>query len=387
MFTYNSFPNIPFVVSNALPGGFMNIAGDTVCYTIPEECLPQTDFGFSLNQNAQARLNNYNINPWGYGLPQFSPEAINAWNQQILAPTADQIASQRINGAKASIASTKAKIQAKLNNKDITDEEKARLEALLEELKAQEEKLQNVIDNSYVLTREEASKQAGEVADAVADINSRIDGEKKDEKVDNKDKTDNKDKVNKDETDDDETDETKKTKETQGKKDVTYSSTIKRDIERFYYATYCVGTDDPEMENVIGNIDSDNVMDYMTAWNKYHSAEKGESFMKAFISDANEGFWGNALSLGVCHLFGYGTVSDQKVNGCRQVALALREKAEELGIYDECAADFAAINKELGSWLWIDNAIYKHYDNIIKKIANKMGPGYAKNAEPKVVKS
>ena len=38
---------------------------------------------------------------------------------------------------------------------------------------------------------------------------------------------------------------------------------VKAAIETFYAATYCAGTDDPAMEEVIGSITSDNVMDYI----------------------------------------------------------------------------------------------------------------------------
>ena len=54
----------------------------------------------------------------------------------------------------------------------------------------------------------------------------------------------------------------------------------------------------------------------------------------------------------------------------------LLKKAEELGIYDECKADFAAIDKEMGSVFMVYNSIAKNYDNILKKIAEKMGSKY-----------
>ena len=254
--------------------------------------------------------------------------------------------------------------------------------------KAEEELVE--LTTKTELSATEALKESNRIGDEIRNIindANNIGKPKDDKKADKKDDKD-KDKVDgKDNTDDtDKTDDEEKVDETensQGKKEVKYSPQVKTAIETFYAATYCAGTDDPAMEEVVGSITSDNVMDYMTAWNKYHSGEKGESFMEAFMSDANEGFWGTVLGgFGINKLFGYGATSDQKVNGCRQVAYALREKAEELGIYDECKADFAKIDKELGSWLWIDDDIYKNFDNIIKKIANKMAPGYSKYGSP-----
>ena len=55
---------------------------------------------------------------------------------------------------------------------------------------------------------------------------------------------------------------------------------------------------------------------------------------------------------------------------------ALRDKALELGIMDECRGDFAAINKEVKSTFWFDNDVAENYDNIIKKIAAKEGKKY-----------
>ena len=96
-------------------------------------------------------------------------------------------------------------------------------------------------------------------------------------------------------------------------------------------------------------------MDYVLGWNKYHSAEKGESFMEAFMWDAD---------------------ASQKKKYGKQIARALRDKAEKLGVYDQCKEDFAKIDKEMGSWLWISNDVSQNYDNIIKVIAQKMGSKY-----------
>ena len=84
--------------------------------------------------------------------------------------------------------------------------------------------------------------------------------------------------------------------------------------------TYCVGTKDEEMEEVLNLVNKDNVMDLVLAWNKYHSGEEGESFIEAFMWDADSG---------------------QKEKYGKLIARALRDKAEELGIYDECREDFA----------------------------------------------
>ena len=117
------------------------------------------------------------------------------------------------------------------------------------------------------------------------------------------------------------------------------------------------------MEEVLNLVNKDNVMDLVLAWNKYHSGEEGESFIEAFMWDAESG---------------------QKEKYGKLIARALRDKAEELGIYDECREDFAKIDKEMGSWLYISNDIAQNYDNIIAKIAEKME---ANTADLKVKKN
>ena len=381
--TYQSYANIPFM--NALPCITTNFGGDIQVATIPD--YASAPIGVELNGLAQQALTPP-LASLGPNIQVPSQDSINNYVNALYAPIANNIASGNINCNLQNINITRNKLNAMLLDEKYKDN-KEESEALLERLKKAEEELVELTTKTE-LSATEALKESNRIGDEIRNIindANNIGKPKDDKKADKKDDKD-KDKVDgKDNTDDtDKTDDEEKVDETensQGKKEVKYSPQVKTAIETFYAATYCAGTDDPAMEEVVGSITSDNVMDYMTAWNKYHSGEKGESFMEAFMSDANEGFWGTVLGgFGINKLFGYGATSDQKVNGCRQVAYALREKAEELGIYDECKADFAKIDKELGSWLWIDDDIYKNFDNIIKKIANKMGPGYSKYGSP-----
>lgn len=119
-------------------------------------------------------------------------------------------------------------------------------------------------------------------------------------------------------------------------------------VDQFYDATYCWGTKDEQMEQALKNINSNNVMDVMKAWNLVHSTEKGESFMKAFMWDADHG---------------------QKEQYGKQIAAALRDRALATGVFEDCREDFAIIDQELRSWFFISNDISKNFDNIIAKIA------------------
>jgi hypothetical protein len=297
------------------------------------------------------------------------------WN-----PVANNMANQSIAECTQNIANAKATLEKMLKKEGITDDEKKSINELLDKLKAQEDKLKEITNNTSKLTPNEALTKTREIEAAIkeilSDINKLATGEKvesdKDDKDDKKaDETDNDEtgKVNKDDkanndnkaNENDKTNKNEKDDKTQGSDKLNLSSDVKTNIEIFYDAIDGPGTKNSELESVISSIDADNVMEYMVGWNKYHSTQNGESFMEAFVWDADH---------------------TQKKNGCRQIEYALREKAEELGIYDECRADFAAIDKELSSWFWISNDISQNFDNIIQKIAAKMGGEYKKYSSP-----
>ena len=60
--------------------------------------------------------------------------------------------------------------------------------------------------------------------------------------------------------------------------------------------------------------------------------------------------------------------SKQKEKYCKQIELALRDRAIAAGVFEECREDFAIIDNELRSWFYISNDISANFDNIIKKI-------------------
>lgn len=135
-------------------------------------------------------------------------------------------------------------------------------------------------------------------------------------------------------------------------------------VDQFYDATYCWGTKDEKMEEVLGSINSGNVMDVMKTWNLVHSTEKGESFMEAFMWDADHG---------------------QKEKYGKQIATALRDRAIAAGVFEDCKEDFAIIDNELRSWFYISNDISANYDKIIAKIADaeksKNGTPYEQSSQ------
>ena len=334
MFTNLSYANLPYW--NQLPMTVTNYGGDTQVSTIPKY--------------ASGRI--------GMGIP-----SVQDLTQSYLNPAMNQMANTVIRATQQAIAATKQGLNAALQKKDLKEEDKKKINNLLEQLKKQEEALKELMQSTEMKPEDAFTKaqdiqkevnkiktSANELFKAINNGTStdstktdadatKADGD--DTKTDGKTKTDDKTKTDgKDEKQGASVDQTK----------------ITNLVDQFYDATYRIGTDDEAFNSVCEQITDENVLDVMLTWKKFHGTEKGESFMQAFMWDAN---------------------ADQKKTYGKKIARALRDKAVALGIYDKCREDFAAIDKEMNSWFYISNDVAKNYDNIIKEIANKEGKPYA----------
>lgn len=348
------YANLPFY--GVLPMMGTNYGGDFQLSTIP----PYLGKNLNLFFNPMAQASGWGMPSFNMFNPMMTPQmdmnTLVQGTQQLVAPVLNQLTSQNINLAVNNIGQAKARLQAKMQDENITEEQRNEIQGILDKLKEQENKL-NDIKNSKDLDPQTAYQKVSQieadvqklVREAINVINNKPSSGETDE-VDDADNADNVDEA--DEADDaDEADEV-----SQGSVDNFDTDTVAA-VDQFYDSVYGLGTDDEKMEEVLDLVNKDNVMDLVLGWNKYHSAEKGESLMEAFMWDAD---------------------ASQKVKYGKLIARALRDKAEELGIYDECKDDFAQIDKEMGSWLYVSNDVSKNYDNIIEKIANKMGSKYGK---------
>ncbi len=353
MFTNLSYANLPYW--NQLPMTVTNYGGDTQVSTIPE--YASSRIGMTMNPIAQQQF--------GMSMPSVQDLA-----QSYLNPAMNQMANTVIRNTQQAIAATKQGLNAALQKKDLKEEDKKKINDLLEQLKKQEEKLKELmqatetkpedaftkaqdIQNEVNKIKESANKlftaiNKGTSTDSTktdnddtkADDTTKADGDDS-KKADGKTKTNDKTKADgKDEKQGASVDQAK----------------ITSLVDQFYDATYRVGTDDEAFNSVCEQITDENIIDVMLTWKKFHTTEKGESFMQTFMWDAN---------------------SDQKKTYGKKIARALRDKAVALGIYDKCREDFATIDKEMNSWFYISNDVAKNYDNIIKEIANKEGKPYA----------
>lgn len=358
--TNASLANIPFW--SQLPMMYTNYGGDTQISTIPS--YAGYNLGLSFNPIAQQTWGF----PGGFNSSQVLPNAgidqgaVLRQAQSLLAPALNQLTSQNLNTCINNITATKARLNAKLQTEGITADEKAKIQEALDKLKECEDKL-NQLKNSQDLDPQTAyqkvSELEAEVNKVVRDSISTANGgstpatDTTSSKPEEAPKTEPKQGA-------EDTEETEPTGTTAAKEEAetgevdNFTPEMKAEIDKYYDAIDGIGTGE-SFDAVLNNINEENVMDYVLGWNKYHSAEKGESFMEAFMWDAD---------------------ASQKKKYGKQIARALRDKAEKLGVYDQCKEDFAKIDKEMGSWLWISNDVSQNYDNIIKVIAQKMGSKY-----------
>ena len=371
MFTYLSFADAPYM--GYLPTGITHFGGDTQIFTVPPECWAAPANSIYFDPLAQQALM-----PPATG---FYPSVDIGSVQQAGIDMANSITLRSVISTINSmlsrcgnmISGMKSRLNSMLLDEKLTDEQRKAVNDLLKRLDEQESKLRD-LQSATDLEVPERGKKAEEIENALREIANDMAKVKNGEKVDgdtdkdtdiDKDKDTDIDKDKDTDTDTDtDTDDTKtktKTKTNNSRVDNFPQEDVEA-VHNFRKAVYRIGTDDSLLEAVCGSITKDNVMDRMLAWNKYHSTEKGESFMQAFMWDANN----NPFNIG----------QGQKRKYARQIAEALREKAEELGLHDECREDFAAIDDELDSLLYISNDIAEKYDAIIKKIADKMGSKY-----------
>jgi len=405
MITNVGMANIPYW--SILPMGMSNYGGDVQIYDIPE--YVNSRIGMMLNPMAQAGLNQYLS---AGGVPSIQPAQINQGTVDNLARSwlggaEDNLSATNLNASRQNIEAAKTRLNAKLQTEGISDEDKKKVTDLLERLDEQEKKLKELQENKEI-SSEERYKKSKEIEKAVRDIvaeTSQLKIEpmaKKEEE--NADKADGENADNADNAEEKTAEEkaaeakAAEEKAAEGKPgaeaaEATQTGQEPQGVNEGYFvapeyadqvgqynaelkaqqdaATGGVrtpqqmaqsfseavnndgwwGTDNDKFEAVVKQINKDNVMPLLLAYNQTQTAGKGESFMEAFMWDANH---------------------NQKRDYGKQIADALQEKALETGVYEICKEDFKAIYDALDDFC-ISNDISANFDNIVERIAIKTG--------------
>ena len=131
MFTNLSYANLPYW--NQLPMTVTNYGGDTQVSTIPEYASGR--IGMTMNPIAQQQF--------GMGIP-----SVQDLTQSYLNPAMNQMANTVIRATQQAIAATKQGLNAALQKKDLKEEDKKKINNLLEQLKKQEEALKELMQST-----------------------------------------------------------------------------------------------------------------------------------------------------------------------------------------------------------------------------------------------
>lgn len=406
--TNNTFANIPYY--GCLPMMQTNFGGDLQLCTI--EPYAGYNIGYNLNPVAQQTWGGsifnpgaatcYAANPFSNGGCSSTPvssgiptpgtqgfnEAVRRGASQIVGNVLNTMTSQNLNRCLANIQQAKTALEAQLTNTNITDEQKKQVNDMLDKVKAQEEELKKIAESSD-LDPKTAYEKVGEQEKAlrqilvdtsklIKDINAPASSSTGETTTTSTGETTTAGETTTTATsgtaaahsattpEGASTDETTSTDESSPEienpaNDVNVFSWV----QKFYDATYGGwSTDNDAFNAVCDGINKDTVMPLMISWNANKSKEKGESFMDAFLWDADR---------------------DQKIKYGKQISTALRQKAMELGIAQDPALQeaFSKIDHEMNSLFWVDNdKASEGYNKAIEIIAKKMGGEYAKYATP-----
>ena len=406
--TNNTFANIPYY--GCLPMMQTNFGGDLQLCTI--EPYAGYNIGYNLNPVAQQTWGGsifnpgaatcYAANPFSNGGGSSTPvssgiptpgtqgfnDAVRRGASQIVGNVLNTMTSQNLNRCLANIQQAKTALEAQLTNTNITDEQKKQVNDMLDKVKAQEEELKKIAESSD-LDPKTAYEKVGEQEKAlrqilvdtsklIKDINAPASSSTGETTTTSTGETTTAGETTTTATsgtaaahsattpEGASTDETTSTDESSPEienpaNDVNVFSWV----QKFYDATYGGwSTDNDAFNAVCDGINKDTVMPLMISWNANKSKEKGESFMDAFLWDADR---------------------DQKIKYGKQISTALRQKAMELGIAQDPALQeaFSKIDHEMNSLFWVDNdKASEGYNKAIEIIAKKMGGEYAKYATP-----
>lgn len=406
--TNNTFANIPYY--GCLPMMQTNFGGDLQLCTI--EPYAGYNIGYNLNPVAQQTWGGsifnpgqaatcYAANPFAGGGVSSAPstsgiptpgtqgfnDAVRRGAAQIVAPILNNMTSQNLNRCLANIQQAKTALEAQLTNTNITDDQKKQVNDMLDKVKAQEDELKKIAESSD-LDPKTAYEKVGEQEKALRQI--LVDTSKliKDINTPASSSTGETTTTSTGETTTAGETTTTSTTGTAAAHSATASQGASADessevdengeiknpannvdvfgwIQKFYDATYGGwSTDNDTFNAVCDGINKDTVMPLMVSWNANKSKEKGESFMDAFLWDADR---------------------DQKIKYGKQISTALRQKAMELGIAQDPALQeaFSKIDHEMNSLFYVDNdKASEGFNKAIEIIAKKMGGEYAKYATP-----
>ena len=325
-------------------------------------CLPMVTTNFGGNyQVTPYQNNNYNLgmalsNPYGCAAqPAANPYGSIMIVQSMLAKDFNELGTQEINAGLNSIASQKTKLASALQNNNLDNDTKENLQIQLRQINEYEAKLNALRSNQAGVDPQTAYLQANTIKftvnQLIATTNKALAAQQAAEAQSAQDgsSASGADEASGNQGNDNEVDPENNPFINLDLPVRPGHRSMNQWLTDFHDATYRWGTDDEKFESCIEEMTKDDIIERMALWN---AANPQESFMEVFMADAG---------------------SNQKLKYGRFIAERLQEKAAELGVDLANDPDMQAINKELGSWFYINNGVADNYNAVIKKLADKMG--------------
>lgn len=317
---------------------------------------------------AQDMNNPNHISQWnpllvGYNLGNYNttdPIAVAQGNANAYRYGYEMSYNAAMNEKVANIARALGALEGQLTNTlksdKLTDEQRTKLQTLLDEVKAKKEEIQEKLKNKP--SAEEIEAIQGEILELQEKVSKAVDEiieEVTGKKPSSGSEENNSPSVS--------SDAAKKAEEKQ-KKDLTAALDICKDI----YAGsvgHTWGTDYDTIRKGTAKINKDNAATVILAWNEQHKPAAGKSLVKALFDE--EHLWNPSLQK---------RGADNKVDNSKaknidmiwNIVASLEEKAKELDVYNELAGQFTVAYDELDDTCVDQEAVEQAVEAIAKKV-------------------
>ena len=264
-----------------------------------------------------------------------------------------RVNSQRVSmiqGMARALGSLEAQLTQLIENDQLTDKQKEKLEAKLEEVKEFKQKVEEALQNQASL--EDVQALAGELVElqkSISEVIKEIAKEVKDSNEGNDDGSDDAgDAGNKD--DETKTDNDGRPASLGQKPSKTEIEMICSGIDSAYAPWY--GTDKEKLDQHLSVLTKDNIVEVISHWNKnYANNSSGKSkFFESMMAELND--W-------------------EQDNRIPAILSALQQRAEANGIYDEIQEYVSNVNKELHSSWENDAVLAENLEKIVDAIVAK----------------
>ena len=379
--TNASIANFPYI--NVLPMMMTNYGGDLQLTTIE----PYAGYNTSIMFNGIAQQT--------YGTPGFvnSPfmtadmgaiqQSAAALSQSMLAPTYNQYASQFINTGIATIDNAIKAYEAKIANADTPEDQKAVMEQAVKELKAKKEEFEKM-KTATDMTPGDAyskSKELKEAVDAlIREVNSKISTASSPSSSTKTSESESP--SSESETPASEAEPASSESETPASNPAAtenqgadtaidnFDVAVLNDTDMAYKAMAGLGTNDGDLENVVGaHSNGGTMLDIMLCYNSKYGDAKGESFIEAFMDDEDH---------------------NEACEMLPKIVNSLVARAKAMGIYDDEFRQWEiAVTRQVtkSDWSFLglgaifspidDDVVCENINKMVKRMGEKAGSRYA----------